>query len=107
MRVCALVPRNLYIYTYIHTIATEVNSSGFSVLLLFVITIEVRCKDAEQRTAPSLNYRERHGDPCRYLRGPPPVSTSRCRARQCRRTGELPAIPSHACAFRKTRLSLE
>ena len=27
-------------------------------------------------------------------------STSRCRARQCRRTGELPSIPSYSCTYR-------
>ena len=49
-----------------------------------------RARDNRVRTRRLFHLRQseavrRHGDPCRYLRGPSPVSTSRCRARQCRR----------------------
>jgi len=41
----------------------------------------------------SRRYRRYLREYRRYPRGPSPVSTSRCRARQCRRTGELPSHP--------------
>jgi len=62
-------------------------------------------------TPYSTRSKGRHGDPCRYLRAPPSgIDTSRCWARQCRRTGETPVFCTSVCVCvcvtREPRLSL-
>jgi len=53
-------------------------------------------------------YSIRHGDPCRYLRGPPPVSTHPVvgRASVGARARRLSSAPACVCVTRETRLSL-
>jgi len=89
---------HIYAYTYIYiglTRGTKNKGGGVSKRLdddFLEATAPWRMHSLVPRR-PSRRYRRYPRGYRRYPRGPSPVSTSRCRARQCRRTGELPSHP--------------